>query len=205
MKILLWTLVLNVIVGIGTGLSVQPIQRWWEKRAISSQSKRTKRIREEYTTATYFALHPEFLACKLVLTCIGVCAYIVYLLFLVKLDVTPIHAGAGFPKFSFTIPRYIMTMIEVGNMLLITVLTTFIGRTALNAFSFFERVRNFKGYVEKVPMEIRDVELEKVIIAIARERPTAPLSSAAWRGIVGSMKDGREKTDGEAGDDSVSP
>jgi hypothetical protein len=170
------------------------------ENAISSKSKRLKRISDEYDLATYFALHPEFLACKLVLTCLGVCVYIVYLLFLVKIDVTPIPHGPWFPKPSFTIPGYIFTLVDVGNMLFLTILTIFIGRTGLNAFSFFERVRNFKNYVENVPIEIRDIPFEKLDIAIAKERPMSPLSMQRPEDLGKSIKEGKESTDtsGEA-------
>jgi hypothetical protein len=192
MKQMIWGLVLQVIIGVATGLSIQPLQRRWEKRALSSRSKRLKRIRDEYQTTIYYALHPEFLICKLVLTTLGVCSYAIYLLFIVVLRGTPIEFWTL--KVGFSIPRYIVGALDVASILLITILTTAVGRIALNTIYFFERVRGFERYVTNVPKEIRDRKMEKLILAIARERPTSALSPEGWEALVKSLKEGEEKT-----------
>jgi hypothetical protein len=187
-----WNVILSLAVGITSGLAVQPIQRWWEKRATSSQSKRHKRIAEEYAAATYYALHPEFLVCKLVLTCTGVMGFAIYLLCLIKIDVTPVHPGL-FPKPAFRVPEYVPTLLDVGQMLFIIVVAIFIGRTTINAFYLFERVRGFRFYVEKVPSKLRDVSMEKVVIAIVKGRPLSVLSDLGIEELSTSIEKSREE------------
>ena len=66
--------------GICAGLSVLGIQRLSEKTGT--------RLTREYKEALYFSLHPQFLIYTLLLRCMGIMVYGVYLVLLVKMDVT---------------------------------------------------------------------------------------------------------------------
>jgi hypothetical protein len=195
MRLVIWGLILNFVVGVGSGLAVQPIQRWWEKRASSSRAKRIQRIQEEYDETIYFALQPEFLLGKLILIGIGVSCYAVYVLLLVKLDVTPFSSSAWSWHTTFTFPRYVLMLLDVANVMFIVFLTTFVGRIAFNAFALFERVRTFKRYVNKVPSEVRDLQLEKVVIAIVMERPLSPVSREGMKALLDSLNKERGTND----------
>ena len=74
--------------GICAGLSALGIRRLSEKTGKTAKVKRIARLTREYKEALYFSLHLQFLIYTLLLRCMGIMVYGVYLILLVQMEVT---------------------------------------------------------------------------------------------------------------------
>ena len=139
--------------------------------------KRFKRLGAQYKEAIYFAIHPEFLICHLLLRCMGVLLYTVYLVFLVKIDVSPRPGDEFHALFRIhSISQLPRDVVEGVLLFLFSVATLVVMKKGASSFALVRRVQSLKHYVEEVPPEIRDKELEARVLLIADRRWFAPLS-----------------------------
>lgn len=68
----------DLTIGVLAGLAVLGIQRYSDRIGKRSKTKKLSRLKEEYNETIYFALHPEYLICTLLLRCMGILLYGVY-------------------------------------------------------------------------------------------------------------------------------
>jgi hypothetical protein len=163
MKTFIWSIVVPLIVGIASGLTVQPIQRWWLQRSNRSNSMKLAQIKIEYNRALHYSQNPEMLIAKLTMNVmlitfeafLGLGAISLPIVFNIS---TPIpHANTY-----FMIGEWIGIIFLTSSTIFITVLISDVFNKSIRLYAHVEL---FEDYVNGVPSEIRDLALESEIIA----------------------------------------
>jgi hypothetical protein len=171
---------LNILISVTIVILTPSIQRWWEERGKTSHAKTLHRITKEYDDALYYALEPDALMHKLLLRIMGILLYGVYLVLLVKIDVTQavgseLHGIFTMPTFLRLHPIMLAGAIDAFQilfMIFVCVATIFVVTLWQQSFSLVHHVQFIETYIESVPDEVRNRKREALAIAMAYDRMT---------------------------------
>jgi hypothetical protein len=118
MQITLFGSLWDLTIGIAAGLSVLGLQRLSKKTGKSAKAKKVARLTKDYNEALYFSVHPHHLICILLLRCMAIMVYGVYLILLVKIDVTRLISTA-YLAFLPTPPQALKIIMDVLEVILL--------------------------------------------------------------------------------------
>ncbi len=165
-----WTLVLSVPVGIGTGLAVPPLQRWYKHRHKTRQIRHLEDQRDEYYETLVFLRNPEKFSQFLIL-----CA--------MRLIIAAFFALCGLQFFAIAAPEVRQARQEFH---IVQGIGVFRAKPALLVFALAgpvfstlgigllssvfrlvraqtKRVDNFDSYAETLPPEVRNKGIEQMV------------------------------------------
>lgn len=168
---------LSVPIGVGTGLAVPPIQRFFRSRGDAKAIEESQKARHEYLRVLFFLQHPEMLTQYLVEVGIEIAfaSLTTVLALSVGLVLGTTSGLITAPSlFRSSVVHHVLTGIgrhHLGAFVLIPLLilveilfifyVSFLLRVCLPAITTLRHVRYFKEYVIRVPATIRNLEAEK--------------------------------------------
>lgn len=153
---------LSIPIGIGTGLVVDPIKRWWNNREQSNHAKRLETMRAEYMDVLYNAIHSDMMIASFALKGIYVSLYLIYLVLFRLLDpYVDVLIGSIFHRVSG--PHWLLVVLSVVQVLIFVGMSVYIGLFCFRSFRLYTRVRHFEHYAKTLPPEIRRLKLEEFI------------------------------------------
>ena len=154
-----------VVIGVFSGLAVQPVQRWLENRGKAARSARTERIVTEYEHVMFFLTHPELFAPRLLID--------FYMILIAGLSVILGSTLALSPvkELIYRLPpapaRWAFPMLLMSGLCYIGFVIFWVvlaSRKLLSYIDMFNRLVTPKEYFETVPNEIRDLDEERFVI-----------------------------------------
>jgi hypothetical protein len=171
---------LNIVISVMIVILTPSIQRWWEKRDKTSHARTLRRIKAEYDDAVYYAVNKDFLSQKLILRTMGMVLYGIYLVLLVKIEVTHPVSRELFkvlktPDFVRDHSLFIAGAFDVFELLLMLcfiVATAFTLTLLRQSMTLVHHVQFLEIYVESVPDEIRNKKREALAITLIDDRYT---------------------------------
>jgi hypothetical protein len=163
---------ISIPVSFAVALTVPHIQRWMDRRGQTSHAKKLSRIRDEYTEVLFYALHTDMLIGKLVVAGLSL------LVLLFFFHITEL-SGQVLGEVASTIwpppisdahrAQILVSAVSVLISIGITLLVS-ISRYISKHVSLFFHVNLFQAYLESIPAEIRDLKMEEIVIAAAKDR-----------------------------------
>jgi hypothetical protein len=158
---------LSIPIGVGTGLAVAPIQRFFRNRGDAKAIEESQRTREEYRRVLFFIEHPEMFTQYLVQVVIESAFIVLTMLLFFSIGGTlGMFAGAATANVaphvitgvgSHYLAGALVILLEVWFVLYISLLI----RLCQPAIIMLGHVRYFDRYVRRLPRGIRDLEAEK--------------------------------------------
>lgn len=173
---------ISVPVSIGCALLVPYIQRWLEKRGERSHQKQRDRLKDEYSTVLHYAMHTDLLLGRMLVTLISLALILILILALRAADAVFRDSFAvafdhpSLPQFLFDHRHYLVLGALSLYVTFLTVWLVSIVKMSWEYVSIFYNVKGLSSYLDSVPSDIRDKELEKYVICAVRER-AMPLST----------------------------
>ena len=165
---LFWGVVLNFVVGVGSGLAVQPVQRWWVRRSNRSNIARLTQVRTEYKRALHYSLNSDLLIARLIVN--GLLLTFNGFLGIMAGVMTIFYRSAIPSKVHFSHSDFVAISLLTATTIFVAVL---MGTSFNESVRLYAHVVLFEDYVNQIPTEIRNEELEAEIIA-RRERRSKP-------------------------------
>jgi hypothetical protein len=166
--------VISIPIAIASGLAVEPIQRWWQRRGEHSHAKKFKQMEAEYNRVTFYAVHSDLMIADLVIKGIGITLYVAYLLFMTFIGPIVQELADFLPRSPHPSDTALIVLPAALLACLIS-LTVFVLTIAIRGVSLYNHVRHYKVYVTNFPAQIRDLELEEAVL-IARQHRAFPTS-----------------------------
>jgi hypothetical protein len=167
-----WTTLISIPVSIAVAMAVPRIQRWVDQRGKTTHAKKLERMREEYDEVLFYALHTDLMNGKLI---ISVLLLLVLVAFshLGEIVGTPLGVTTAIllppPALADHKPLILIAAISF-LIALWTAAFVALTRYAGKHLRLFLNVKNFRIYAESIPAELRDRDMEEIVIAASRDR-----------------------------------
>ncbi len=167
----------SIPVSIVAALVVPPIQRWLDKRGEKSHAKRRERIRDEYNEVLHYALRTDLLLGRMLVTLIQLAETI--FVFVLWVWVRPIldDVFGLFPPRHLSVSDHLRSIIIICFTVFLSTMLAFMTvgavmfiKSAVRWVNVFLNVKYVQTYIKSIPDDIRDKEIEKVVMYVARER-----------------------------------
>lgn len=176
-----WSAGISIPISFAVALAVPNVQKRLAEWGQSSHAKKLNRVKSEYFQVLQYALKTDLMLGRLVVALIVLVDLALFLLLVQPLGLAMGDALSLLwpaPKLPGGSARVILAVgsLSVLISLWVAALVATTRYTAKYSRIFFN-VSNFVVYVESVPKEIRDIEMETVIICAARDRAYPGLES----------------------------
>lgn len=156
---------LSIPIGIGTGIAVDPVKRWWQRRNESNHAKRLDQIKDEYMDVLYCAIHSDLMLATFVLKGTFVTLFVLYLVMLKTLEPYEDVLTEFLVRRLPVVSHATVVLLAGTEWLLFVGMAVYIGVFTFRGYRLYTRVRFFKTYVKTIPDSIRDPELEDMVSA----------------------------------------
>ena len=147
---------LSIPIGIGTGLAVGPIERWWESHGKSKALEKSMEMRVDYAAALFFVQHPheftQFLLREIVRGLLGIGEILLGVLCILMpltLRLVGSDESAG---------RWIAALFLLTGPVPLTMGILTLARSAKKVNRLWYRVRYFEQYQDEVLPELRKLD-----------------------------------------------
>src|SRR5258708_24606336 len=167
----------NILISVAVGLQLPKIQRWFDDRGKTSHEKKKSRQADEYNNVTYYALHTDMLVGRMVSVAIWVSLYALTFSSMnyvrptvdtiVDFLAEPFHPTLSMPHVARVIIVIVISLLFLGGLSGVTMIMM---RQVISVHQLYLNVRYFKSFVESVPEELRDRDMEQHVLNAVRDR-----------------------------------
>ena len=162
---------ISVPIGIATGLAVTPVQKWLEDRGKTKALVHSRDTQHQYAAVLFYRMHSDlftqYLLRVVILTtftgsAVGILAGFFFAF--ANLSGAVLNAAPGYSSRVYTI--FIQSVSILGQMTAI-VGSILIIRYCRPALKLWQQVRYFEDYAKTIPSELRNLDIEAQVKAIA--------------------------------------